>query len=63
MELGLLYKYWDPKPGDPQTADKMQEIVVVEMMEALNRPPGPMDRPVLENDRSCEGAKPLVESG
>ena len=40
----------------------MQEIVVMEVMEALDRPPGLMDLPVPENEGSREGTKPLVES-
>ena len=40
----------------------MQEIVVIEMMEAFNRPSGLTDLPVLENEGSREGTKPLVES-
>ncbi len=41
----------------------MQEIVVIEMVEAPDRPPGLTDLPVPENEGSREGTKPLVESG
>lgn len=40
----------------------MQEIVVVEVMEAFNRPFGLTDLPLPENEGSREGTKPFVES-